>query len=133
MISAPLRAMMEAQAASALASAELVQRISFYEPVPGRREIAMADFTHVRDGERREIRVPLISLVPVQSLRISEAKLSFNVKMIQVEKQSGRVKAAPAYQKSGANQKHFEMHMQVTAVQDELPASLLSELGVQPG
>lgn len=133
MISAPLRAMMEAQTASALASAELVRRIGFHEPVPGQREIAMADFSHSRNGEIREIRVPLISLVPVQTLRISEAKLSFNVKMIRIENQAGGVKAAPAYQKSGPRQKHFEMNMQVTAVQDELPASLLAELGVQPG
>lgn len=132
LISAPLRAMMEAQTASALASAELVRKISFYEPTPGKREIAMADFTHTRNGETREIRVPLISLVPVQTLRISEAKLSFNVKMIRIEKQQGNVKATPAYQRSGSTHKHFEMNMQVTAVQDELPASLLSELGVLP-
>lgn len=132
MIAAPLRAMMEAQTASALASADLVRRISFHEPIPGKREIAMADFSHVRNGEAREIRVPLISLVPVQALRIAEAKLQFNVKMIQIQKHNGRVNAAPAYQKSGVRQKHFEMSMQVTAVQDELPASLLAELGVQP-
>lgn len=133
MISAPLRAMMEAQTASALASAELVRKISFYEPTPGQREIAMADFTHTRNGETREISVPLISLVPVQTLRIAEAKLSFNVKMIRTEKQNGSVKAMPAYQKSGTRQQHFEMNMQVSVVQDELPASLLAELGVQPG
>ncbi|WP_298708967.1 DUF2589 domain-containing protein [Chitinophaga sp.] len=132
LISAPLRAMMEAQTASALASAELVRKISFHEPEPGKREIAMADFSHSRNGETRTIRVPLISLVPVQSLRISEAKLSFNVKMIQIEKRNGAMKAAPAYQKSGTTQKHFEMNMQVTAVQEELPASLLAEVGVAP-
>ncbi|WP_341836253.1 DUF2589 domain-containing protein [Chitinophaga pollutisoli] len=132
LISAPLRAMMEAQTASALASAELVRKISFYEPEPGKREIAMADFSHSRNGETRQIRVPLISLVPVQSLRISEAKMSFNVKMIHIEKRNGTMKAAPAYQKSGTTQKHFEMNMQVSAVQEELPASLLAELGVSP-
>lgn len=132
MISAPLSAMMEAQASSALASAELVKKISFYEPEPGRREMAMADFSHQRNGETRQISVPLISLVPVQSMRIAEAKLSFNVKMVQIEKHNGRVKAMPAYQRSGEIRKHFEMNMQVTAVQDELPVSLLAELGVTP-
>ena len=122
LIAAPLQAAMEAQTASSLAVAGLVKKIGFEE----QQQLLMADFSHSRPGEgTTQLKVPLLSLIPLNCLSIQEMNVDFQLKI------NSQSYASMASRRSASNAS-YQMHMQVKAVRDELPAGLIAELDLPP-
>ncbi|MDB5250037.1 MAG: hypothetical protein JWQ40_4431 [Segetibacter sp.] len=162
MIGGPLQAAVDAQVASALATVNFIQNVGFTNPedkdTP--RELIYADFTHnttVVDEEGNEekklktIKIPLLAMLPIPSLRIEHVEVDFNVKLNSVETSSvsdkldigaeikagwGPVsfKVTAAYQRQTATgikvEKEYALNVKVRAVQDEIPAGLERILGM---
>jgi hypothetical protein len=170
MIGGPLQAAVDAQVASSLATVDFINKVGFSQPTKADgtpdtsqpRELVMVDFTHRRnDGEKDAsgqpilkdvaIRVPLLAMLPIPSLRIEHVIIDFNVKLNSVESSStsdalgvaasvkggwGPVsfKVSASYQRKTATnvevKKEYALNVNVKAVQDEIPAGLEKILGM---
>ena len=161
MIGGPLQAAVDAQVASSLATVEFINKVGFTAPdSDGKRELVMVDFTHKRkdvdaNGAPVEketfIKVPLLAMLPIPSLRIEHVIIDFNVKLNSVESSStsdalgvnaevkggwGPVsfKVSASYQRKTATnvevKKEYALNVNVKAVQDEIPAGLEKILGM---
>jgi hypothetical protein len=154
MIGGPLQAAVDAQVASSLATVDFIQKVGFTDSGNGQRELVMVDFTHKRkdvDASGAEVakdislRVPLLAMLPIPSLRIEHVIIDFNVKLNSVESSStsselgggvegkggwGPVsfKVSASYQRKTATnvevKKEYALNVNVKAVQDEIPAGL---------
>jgi hypothetical protein len=159
MIGGPLQAAVDAQVASSLATIDFINKVGF-SGEPDSRELVMVDFTHTRkdvDSEGTEVskdvhlRVPLLAMLPIPSLRIEQVVIDFNVKLNSVESSStsdalgvnAEVKAgwgpvsfkvSASYQRKTATnvevKKEYALNVNVKAVQDEMPAGLEKVLGM---
>lgn len=97
MIVGPLQAAVDAQVASSLATIDFVNKVGFTSvdgDGGGKRELVMVDFSHTRkevDAEGKEVskdvnlKVPLLAMLPIPSLRIQQVVVDFNVKLNSVE------------------------------------------------
>ncbi|WP_061299852.1 DUF2589 domain-containing protein [Herbidospora cretacea] len=166
MIGGPLQAAVDAQVASALATVDFITKVGFTTPPPaadgtqGLRELVMVDFSHTRKdvdakGDQTptdvHVKVPLLAMLPIPSLRIEEVVIDFNVKLNSVESAStsddlnvnadlqggwGPVsfKVSASYQRKTATnvevKKEYSLNVNVKAVQDEMPAGLERILGM---
>ena len=161
MIGGPLQAAVDAQVASSLATVDFINKVGFTAPdSDGKRELVMVDFTHKRkdvdaNGAPVEketfIKVPLLAMLPIPSLRIEHVIIDFNVKLNSVESSStsdslgvnaevkggwGPVsfKVSASYQRKTATnvevKKEYALNVNVKAVQDEIPAGLEKILGM---
>lgn len=161
MIGGPLQAAVDAQVASSIATVDFINKVGFTAPDgDGKRELVMVDFTHKRkdvDGEGQPvekeifIKVPLLAMLPIPSLRIEHVIIDFNVKLNSVESAStadelgvnAEVKAgwgpvsfkvSASYQRKTATnvevKKEYALNVNVKAVQDEIPAGLEKILGL---
>lgn len=161
MIGGPLQAAVDAQVASSLATVDFINKVGFTAPdSDGKRELVMVDFTHKRkdvdaNGAPIEketfIKVPLLAMLPIPSLRIEHVIIDFNVKLNSVESSStsdslgvnaevkggwGPVsfKVSASYQRKTATnvevKKEYALNVNVKAVQDEIPAGLEKILGM---
>ncbi len=161
MIGGPLQAAVDAQVASSLATVDFINKVGFTAPdAQGKRELVMVDFTHKRsdvdaDGntvpKETFIKVPLLAMLPIPSLRIEHVIIDFNVKLNSVESAStsddlgvnaevkggwGPVsfKVSASYQRKTATnvevKKEYALNVNVKAVQDEIPAGLEKILGM---
>lgn len=158
MIGGPLQAAVDAQVASSLASVNFINEVGFRSIDPddpnSKRELVMVDFTHTRkdvDANGVEttkesfIKVPLLAMLQIPSLRIDHVEIIFNVKLNSVETSSVsdkldiglelkggwgpvRLKVSMAYQRKTAQgvevKKEYALNVNVKAVQDEIPAGL---------
>ena len=155
MIGGPLQAAVDAQVASSLATVDFINKVGFTAPDSnGKRELVMVDFSHTRkdvDADGKEtskdvaIKVPLLAMLPIPSLRIEHVIIDFNVKLNSVESSStsdalgvnaevkggwGPVsfKVSASYQRKTATnvevKKEYSLNVNVKAVQDEIPAGL---------
>jgi len=162
MIGGPLQAAVDAQVASSLATVDFITKVGFSAPVdadgnpiPGaERDLVMVDFSHTRkdvdaDGTAVDkdvhVKVPLLAMLPIPSLRIEHVIVDFNVKLNSVESSStsdelgvkaelgvawGPVsfKVSGSYQRRTATnvevKKEYALNVNVKAVQDEIPAGL---------
>jgi hypothetical protein len=155
MIGGPLQAAVDAQVASSLATVDFINKVGFAEVEGnGGRELVMVDFTHKRkdvDAEGKivekeiALRVPLLAMLPIPSLRIEHVIIDFNVKLNSVQSSStsdqlgvnaevkggwGPVsfKVSASYQRKTATgtevKKEYALNVNVKAVQDEIPAGL---------
>ena len=158
MIGGPLQAAVDAQVASALATVDFINKVGFKPVDPDNpdagRELVMADFTHQRkdvDKDGNEVtsnvnlRVPLLAMLPIPSLRIEQVLIDFNVKLNSVESSSTsdqlgvsadvsggwgpvKFKVSASYQRKTATnvevKKEYSLNVNVKAVQDEMPAGL---------
>lgn len=161
MIGGPLQAAVDAQVASSLATIDFINKVGFTAAdSSGKRDLVMVDFTHTRkdvDSEGHEVskdvalRVPLLAMLPIPSLRIEQVVIDFNVKLNSVESSStsddlgvnaevkggwGPVsfKVSASYQRKTATnvevKKEYALNVNVKAVQDEMPAGLEKVLGM---
>lgn len=160
MIGGPLQAAVDAQVASSLATVDFINKVGFTEGDDGKRELVMVDFSHKRkdvDAEGKPveketfIKVPLLAMLPIPSLRIEHVIIDFNVKLNSVESAStsdalgvnaevkggwGPVsfKVSASYQRKTATnvevKKEYALNVNVKAVQDEMPAGLEKILGM---
>ena len=154
MIGGPLQAAVDAQVASSLATINFINTVGFSTDSTGKRELVMVDFTHTRNDVDAEgkavktetfVRVPLLAMLPIPSLRIEHVTIDFNVKLNSVESSTtsdalgvnaevkggwGPVsfKVSASYQRKTATnvevKKEYALNVNVKAVQDEIPAGL---------
>ena len=160
MIGGPLQAAVDAQVASSLATIDFINRVGFTAPdAGGKRELVMVDFSHTRkdvDASGAEVskdvalRVPLLAMLPIPSLRIEQVVIDFNAKLNSVETSTvsdklgveAEVKAgwgpvsfrvSASYQRQSTTgvevKKEYALSVNVKAVQDEIPAGLEKILG----
>ena len=93
LIGAPIHALVDAEAQSAMATARFVRSVGFTGDGDGMGDLGdlqMARFTRRRrnaDGteEDVEVQIPLLSLLPIPALQIKDAELDYTVKIIQTE------------------------------------------------
>lgn len=160
MIGGPLQAAVDAQVASSLATVNFINAVGFASADGSARELVMVDFSHTRkdvDSEGNEtskevaVRVPLLSMLPIPSLRIEHVVIDFNVRLNSVESSTvsddlgikaelsagwGPVnfKVSASYQrKTSTNvevKREYALTVNVKAVQDEMPAGLEKVLGM---
>lgn len=162
MIGGPLQAAVDAQVASSLATVDFINSVGFKDNAQGERELVMVDFTHKRnngpkaDGTGDDIkdvaiRVPLLAMLPIPSLRIEHVIIDFNVKLNSVESSSTSttlgvnaefkggwgpvsMKVSASFQRKTATnvevKKEYSLNVNVKAVQDEIPAGLEKILGM---
>ncbi len=162
MIGGPLQAAVDAQVASSLATIDFINKVGFTaaDSPGGKRELVMVDFTHTRkdvDSEGHDVsknvalRVPLLAMLPIPSLRIEQVVIDFNVKLNPVESSSAsdsigvgveaggswgpvNFKVSASYQRKTATnvevKKEYALNVNVKAVQDEMPAGLEKVLGM---
>jgi hypothetical protein len=161
MIGGPLQAAVDAQIASSLATIDFINRVGFTAPDGGgARQLVMVDFTHERKGVDADgdpddkkvfVKVPLLAMLPIPSLRIEHVDVDFNVKLNSVETSTvsdelgveAEVKAGwgpVSFRVSGSYQrktstgvevtKEYTLRVNVRAVQDEIPAGLEKILGL---
>ncbi|MFZ4769656.1 MAG: DUF2589 domain-containing protein [Ferruginibacter sp.] len=153
MIGGPLQACVNAQVASSLATVDFINSVGFAE-VNGKKELVMVDFSHTRndvkadgtaDKKEINIKVPLLAMLPIPSLRIEHVIIDFNVKLNSVETSkvdetigvnaevSGgwgpvHFKVSASYQRKSTTgvevRKEYALNVNVKAVQDEIPAGL---------
>jgi hypothetical protein len=154
MIGGPLQAAVDAQVASSLATVNFINTVGFVTDDDGKRELVMVDFSHTRSDVNAEgqpvktetfVRVPLLAMLPIPSLRIEHVIIDFNVKLNSVQSSStsdalgvsaevkggwGPVsfKVSASYQRKTATnvevKKEYALNVNVKAVQDEIPAGL---------
>lgn len=159
MIGGPLQAAVNSQVASAMATIDFIQKVGFTGE-GAERKLVMVDFTHKRtvkdeDGADQdqvvEIKVPLLAVVPIPSIRIEHVTIDFNAKLNSVETSKvdekfgidaslgikyGPVdfKVTASYQRATTTgveiKKEYSLQVQVKAVQDEMPAGLERVLGM---
>lgn len=155
MIGGPLQAAVDAQVASSLATVDFINKVGFTAPDSnGKRDLVMVEFTHTRKDVDAEgnpttkeafIKVPLLAMLPIPSLRIEHVIIDFNVKLNSVESSSTStelgvnaevkggwgpvsLKVSASYQRKTATnvevKKEYSLNVNVKAVQDEMPAGL---------
>lgn len=155
MIGGPLQAAIDAQVASSMASINFIKEVGFQtDASTGKSELVMVDFSHTRkdvdkDGNPVEkainIKVPLLAMVQIPSLRIEHVIIDFNVKLNSVEssKVSDKLgvdasvsggwgpvnfKVSASYQRQSTTgvevKKEYALNVNVKAVQDEIPLGL---------
>jgi hypothetical protein len=159
MIGGPLQAAVDAQVASSLATVNFINAVGFTSP-DGKRELVMVDFSHTRaevDAQGTEtkkdvaVRVPLLAMLQIPSLRIEQVVVNFNVKLNSVETAAvstkfdvggelsigwGPVnfKVSASYQRKTTTnvevKREYALTVNVKAVQDEIPAGLDKVLGI---
>jgi hypothetical protein len=157
MIGGPLQAAVDAQVASSLATVNFINAVGFTESVNNApRELVMVDFSHTRnegtvDGSTQPViksitlKVPLLAMLPIPSLRIEHVIIDFNVKLNSVESSnvsssvsgsttnSGglgpvKFKVSASFQRKSTTgvevKKEYALNVNVKAVQDEMPGGL---------
>ena len=129
LIGAPIRALVEAEAQSAAATAQFIRSVGFKPPDDAGLEefgdLQMARFNTVRRGadgveEAVEVQIPLLTLLPIPALQIRDATLDYVVKVVQTEA------LPPARQHQGRTPGEG------TSLSDEVPATLRATFASEP-
>ncbi len=129
LIGAPIRALVEAEAQSAAATAHFIRSVGFKPPDDARLEefgdLQMARFKTVRRGadggeEEVEVQIPLLTLLPIPALQIRDATLDYVVKVVQTE-------ALPPRQRQPTHNPG-----EGTPLSDEVPATLRATFASEP-
>ncbi len=101
LLSAPLVAMIQADALAAKATVEFIQDVGFSEETGKAPALRMAQFRFKKADENNEIKefeasVPLLSLMPIPSLQIREGKVKLAAKIVDVTVEQSPTRTAPA-------------------------------------
>jgi hypothetical protein len=110
LLSAPLTAMIQADALAARATLDFIQAAGFIAPEAGEKpageglpagRLRMAEFRYKKLDENNQLAefvaaVPVLSLVPIPSLQIKQAKVKLAAKITDVVEQKPPPGAAPA-------------------------------------
>ncbi len=153
-IGGPLQAAIDAQNAASLAQVDFIKSVGFKtdesDPAHPTTELAYVDFEYQKSTgessiEQRTIRIPILTMLNIPSLRIEELTIDFNAKLTSVETRNtntvvgtdvttnagiklASLKVSASYKKTtntGSNvEKTYTLAVHVRAVNDELPAGL---------
>lgn len=153
-IGGPMQAAVNAQNSAAMAVVDFIKNVGF-EEITGEnntvtesiRYVTFSYEKHLEDDKTAtyELSVPLLTIVPIPSLRIDEMTIDFNAKLNSVEtndvsnelgidatlsagfKKIG-FSASASYKRTSVSgskiEKTYEMNIHVRVVNDELPAGL---------
>ena len=154
LLSAPLVAMIQADAQAARATVEFIEAVGFVAPEPGAGEdrepgrLRMAHFRYQKLDENNDLKefvvsVPLLALVPIPSLQIKQARVSLLARITDVAAEKPAAEpAAPAggiparrlrifakpVASSGAKGREvrasFDLEVQISLGQADLPAGM---------
>jgi hypothetical protein len=168
LIGGPLQAAVRAQGDSAMTTVNFIKEVGFKPSAAndGTLDVVYVDFYYEKDEAEKDadgkpkvdsngnpvmtkskklIKVPLISMLPIPSLRIEEMNIDFNVKLNSLETNttssqlnigaevagkfpSVNFKVTASYQRNSTSgvevKKEYTMGVKVRATQDELPAGL---------
>lgn len=152
-IGGPLQAAIDAQNAASLAQVDFIKSVGFHnagtEEDP-EMELVYVDFEYKKStGEEaydeRKLKIPILTMLNIPSLRVEEITIDFNAKLTSVETKSttanigtevatsaglklASLKVSTSYKKTtntGSNvEKTYTLAVHVRAVNDELPAGL---------
>lgn len=149
-ISGPMQAAVEAQNTASFAQVDFIKTIGFVEEDNNKLSVRMVEFTYNStnsDGSEttKTLKVPLLTMVNVPSLRIDDMSIDFNAKLNSLEtkdvKQSLEIKGevglnlkrfnfkiSAAYKRDSTTtsrvERTYSMNVHVHVVNDELPAGL---------
>lgn len=152
-IGGPLQAAIDAQNAASLAQVDFIKSVGFHDvgtPTDPEMELVYVDFEYKKSTgseatEERRIKIPILTMLNIPSLRIEEITIDFNAKLTSVETKSttanvgtdvatsaglklASLKVSTSYKKTtntGSNvEKTYTLAVHVRAVNDELPAGL---------
>lgn len=93
LIGAPIHALVDAEAQSAMATARFIRSVGFTgagDDMNELGELQMARFKRRRRGadgkeEDVEVQIPLLSMLPIPALQIRDAELDYTVRILQTE------------------------------------------------
>lgn len=147
LIGGPLNAIVEAQAKSAIATANFIKSVGFDK----NNKVVNVDFTYNRKGETGgneefTLTLPFITMLPIPYISVSYAEIEFNAKITSVTEDktdsnfeqvvngsaggswwfaSARVNSKTSYQKKSAHtdreERSFDMHVRVEARNVDMP------------
>ena len=148
LIGGPLNAVVEAQAKSAITTANFVREVAFDKD----GKVVNVDFKYNRkndNGSDQEftLTVPFLTMLPVPYITVNEASIEFNAKITSINESStesnfsqqvdasvggrywfvsAKVQSKTAYQKKSSTsereERTFDMHVGVKARNDDMPA-----------
>ena len=149
LLSAPLVAMIQADAQAARATVEFIETVGFVPQAQGSAEdrepgrLRMAHFRYQKLDENNELRefvasVPLLALVPVPALQIKQAKVSLTAKITDVaaekvaavtplQERRLRVFAKPVAASGAKGQEvrtSFDLEVEISLGQADLPIGM---------
>jgi len=157
LVGAPLQAAVDAQAAASISSIDFIKEVGFEQDENGNpTAVRYVDFVYdEKTGEvdeqgnektvQKNLKVPLLSMVTIPSLRIETVDVNFNAKLNSVESRNVsnklginasarggfgpvKFKVSASYQRSSSTgvkvEKQYTMNVKVKATQDEMPAGL---------
>ena len=92
LLSAPLVALIRADAEAAQATLEYIETLGLVQTADGDQRLRMADFRYQRLDENNEYSefvasVPLLSLVPIPALQIQDAEIELSAKITDVSEE----------------------------------------------
>lgn len=94
LIGAPIRALVEAEAQAAMATANFIRSVGFVQDGSGNfgklGDLQMASFLRKRrnaqgEEETVEVQIPLLTMLPIPALQIRDAELEYTVKILDTE------------------------------------------------
>ena len=96
MLGAPLKAVIEAQALAAKTTIDFIQNVGLEEDPPGEFKVRAADFSFVQPvpdpanpgsflEQESKLTVPILSIVPVPFIRVSDLNVTFEFKIRDVQ------------------------------------------------
>ncbi len=148
LIGGPLNAVVEAQAKSAISTANFIKQVGFDKD----GKVVKTDFSYSKtnaDGRKQDftLSVPFLCLLPIPYIKIDEAIVEFNAKITSTTESSSsdafkteidasaggsywfvsaKVSTKTSYQKQSANsdkeERTFDMHVKVTASNTDMPS-----------
>lgn len=168
MIGGPLIAVVNAQTQAALATVNFVKQVGFKpkkDSIPGTGpqqaneqftgEPTTVTFKYEKEGKETDLKVPLLTILPVPYIRVEETDINFLAKINSVEHHevdndvkvdagleakvgcawaSANLKVSTAYQHkdvSGSNiSRDYSLEVKVKAVQDEIPGGMSRVLSI---
>ncbi|MBI5459211.1 DUF2589 domain-containing protein [Methanobacterium sp.] len=164
MIGGPLIAVVNAQTQASLATVNFVKQVGFKPKTDSKSGTPQEQFTgepttvtfkYEKDGKETDLKVPLLTILPVPYIRVEETDINFLAKINSVEHHevdndvkvdaevdakvgcswaSASLKVSTAYQhkdESGSNvSRDYSLEVKVKAVQDEIPAGMSKVLSI---
>jgi hypothetical protein len=147
LIGGPLNAVIEAQAKSAITTANFIKEVAFDKD----GNIINVDFSYIRknpNGNEQEftLTVPLLTMLPIPYITVTEAEIEFNAKITSVNEShmeenfeekgeasagywswylTARLQSKSSYQRKsserGKEERTFDMHIRVLAGNEDVP------------
>lgn len=160
LIGGPLMAAIKAQAKAAITTTNFIQSFAFTKGQNGEQQLQTVsfDFKQVLDSELTSqltnmttIKVPLLTIIPIPFIRIDSMTIDFNVNLHSTSKTTmsndftfslsasgsymgiglaASVSDRNTYQNESTVDDTYSMHVNVHAVQDQMPGGMAQVLGI---